>query len=166
MWEAQDLSGADKVNLMSAADRIPITGFTSNATTCTTKHLYIHKHISNLGSHHFSLLMQQILSVLSSNAVIKEGFAKKLWRECWMLKSWHWTALLTVICSLWYKWRRMRSCKSKKGSNSHALDLKAEKNSYSMNDMEQNGWIEFKLECSSNWICGLKYEWVDTNLEK
>lgn len=30
MWETHDLSGADKVKLMSAAHRIPITGFTSN----------------------------------------------------------------------------------------------------------------------------------------
>lgn len=31
MWEAQDLSGADKVNLMSAAYAIPMTGL-SNGT--------------------------------------------------------------------------------------------------------------------------------------
>lgn len=106
MWEAQDLSGADKVNLMSAADRIPITGFTSNATTCTTKHLYIHKHISNLGSHHFSLLMQQILSVLSLQSHITEsieccyqgGICKEI--VAWMLDVEKLTLNCTANCNL------------------------------------------------------------------
>lgn len=47
MWEAQDLSGADKVNLMSAADRIPITGFTGNSNPLTGQRVYtvyFHQH--------------------------------------------------------------------------------------------------------------------------
>ncbi len=50
MWEAQDLNGADKVTLMSAADRIQMTGFTSNASPRTIqRYIFTSMHQSLAG---------------------------------------------------------------------------------------------------------------------